>query len=237
MQFGIREVWVIHPTARVDLMQTVRTSFRQALVPFYIGSAFDSNTFRNLTTSQLEEIAKYTPDDFKWSFAEHYKFLQGNASLQDSFGGWQAHLLCWKRISLFAKWTKIDLPVIVLEDDLVPRPMFLTQISKALRSIQTDWAVLSLSSAKRSSSCRHHICKSPSTHFGSAYVIRNGSVAQELFLANNRDGPTFTQTGRKRGAWIPQIGTDYHLYSMKMTELKQISKQSAYQHSSRFSPV
>ena len=239
LNYGIREVWCMHPPNRIDIGEQMKEHFENILMPYHTAAAFDAGTTRNITMSN--EVSRIFCDDTKWLLEDYVNgSLPEGDTLLDIYGGWQSHLYCWERIVAYKINSRVDIPVLVLEDDAVISSHFITKVKRIMNNMPSDWKVLSLD--KENISChpnQYGVCRLPHFHLGRAYIVRDFYTAKELWNQNNLKEPPNLRYDNNHNpiSWTPNYPKNWPGYVVITNELAENRYfKTKYPHSPAFTP-
>ena len=236
MNFGIREVWVMHAPNRYDLTETMKKHYEKALLPHHVAASFDSGTLSNHTMAN--QVSRIFVDDNKWLLEDHLNDLQPGP-LADIYGGWQSHIYCWERVVAYKINSRLEMPVLVIEDDAILNTHFLSTVKILYDRLPDDWRILSLD--KEGIKCKpdyNGFCKLDHMHLGNAYIIRNSATANELYKRNNLKAPPLvTDSQGNPIGWKPNVPQDWSWYVLMNDKLVRKGKfPTKYPHHPGFTP-
>ena len=237
LNYGVREVWCIHPPNRIDLTDKITESFANMLLPVHYAASFDADTTNNITLAK--EISRLFADETKWLLEDKITNALPDRDLLDVYGGWQSHLYCWERTAAYFINSRADIPVLILEDDVALAPQFLTMVKRILNNLPSDWRVLSLDRDNISCTANQYgVCRIDRFHLGKAYIIRDFYTAVELWKLNNNETPSilYDQSHRLMG-WKPIVHSHWPGYVILNNDLALDKRYTTlYPHSPTFTP-
>ena len=153
------------------------------------------------TISYLQNRARYKPPsmvDFgldhrskfvlKSTHYDHTKLTTAQIGCQ------QSHLNVYFRIIDVARESGEDLPVLILEDDVLLEKNIMNEIYEIFKILPDNWEYLALGNLFDNGSCipvvADRLCRQIIHMWGThAYILRNSSVARKLVRWSNREWP------------------------------------------------
>ena len=123
--------------------------------------------------------------------SSHYNHTQLTTA---QVGCQQSHLNVYFRIIDVAEETGEDLPVLVLEDDVLLEKSIMNEIDDILKILPDNWEYLALGNFFLEGTCipvvPDRLCRQMEQVWGThAYILRNSFVAQKLARWSNREWP------------------------------------------------
>ena len=238
LRFGIRDVWIIHPPDRVPQQTIIRKNEHMALLRYRIAAAFDHNTLSSM--SQCLSISRTYPDSNLWLLEDHFNDSElANPVIADVYGGWQAHMYCWERVSAYYQQSRLDMPVLILEDDVLLHPLFLIKIRQLLSDAPPSWNIIVLSSqSNRNTAGRNPFLLLNEPTFGSCYLVRTATLALSLYELNNEMQPPFRFSEKNTlVGWKPHVPANLTSYRYMKGGLIYGSDSYTSNHSPLFTPL
>lgn len=221
MHYGFREIWVLHPPNRIDLEKKVQRMYSHTLLPYRFSSAFDEGTTHN--TTAIRYVTRILTDRTKWSI-ENDPFPKGATTYDiDAYGGWQSHIHAWNLTQDYASNCRVDIPVIIVEDDAILDQDFVVKTRDLIKSLPEGWAILSLDSqgAECGDYRKGKICQLKNAHLGVGYIVANATVASRLIELNDLPEPPRPPEDLKRlngdrsqWRWRPVFDSEWKTYSV-----------------------
>ena len=237
LQFGIREIWFIHPLSRLDLIRS-NTEKQLALdAPLYNAPAWDSNLVFHTNSINVSALSRKYSSEHMWLLENNVDNLSNNSTVVDIYGGWNSHLYCWNRMAAYSEMTQLDIPVLFLEDDIIPKKGFLLLLNNTIRELPEDWTILNLYD-KGVCTRDKRFSEVSDSSVAPAYLIRNATEAHKLFLNNNLGSPPLRLNSDNHVVgWQIQLPVGCKTYTICGNMLlKKVRRKTRFPHSPAFTP-